>query len=209
MKRFIVFSLFFLTLISTTGVYAEETIRPERGIVALKTDYLAFTDSDLKKFGPEDGLYVGLEAYAKMSTNLYLGGEIGYFQRDGCGCMVISGADNNPVRCDVESELTLIPVEVNMKYNVGRLTEKGMIMLGAGVSFNYADMETSTTGFSTDEDDWLLGAQVSFDIHFDFERFFLGINGKYQISEKMEFNEIDTDVHIDNWRIGGQIGMRF
>jgi len=40
----------------------------------VKLDYIAFTDDHFDKPGDEDdGLYIGLEGYARIIQNLYLG----------------------------------------------------------------------------------------------------------------------------------------
>jgi hypothetical protein len=45
------------------------------------------------------------------------------------------------------------------------------------------------------------------------EQWFLGVNGKYQWTENLEFDirgeDIETDTSADNWRVGAQIGMMF
>jgi len=209
MKKYLVLSVFFLILSSAANAHAVQNIRHESGFAALKMDYLKFTDNDLKKFGPEDGPYVGLEAYALMRPHWYVGAEIGYFNRDSCGCVFVYGGDGSPVMCDVDKELTIVPIELNVKYNTGYLTDTASLMIGAGVSYNYAKLEASAIDLNIHKKDWLIGAQISLDVNFEFNRFFLGINGKYQVTEKMQIKDIDTDVKIDNWRVGGQIGMRF
>jgi outer membrane protein W len=44
-------------------------------------------------------------------------------------------------------------------------------------------------------------------------QWFIGINGKYQITEDLEFDvqgeDVNTDTKADNWRAGVQVGLMF
>ena len=83
-----------------------------------------------------------------------------------------------------------------------------MIGLGAGISYNYFKIEANRI----DEyaDDWLFGGQFFADLNYMMTKeWFLGINGKYQITEDLEFDNIDTKTSADNWRVGAQIGFMF
>jgi hypothetical protein len=82
-------------------------------------------------------------------------------------------------------------------------------VLGAGISYNYMELEASALGASVNEDDWLFGGQVFMELNLEFNQFYFGLNGKYQITEDMEIDDIDTDTNANNWRVGAQIGIKF
>jgi hypothetical protein len=57
------------------------------------------------------------------------------------------------------------------------------------------------------EDDWLWGGQFFADINYIVgDVVYIGINGKYKIAEK---GIKDYDVSLNNWMVGGQIGVKF
>jgi hypothetical protein len=182
---------------ASTVVSAQEKAPLGVGNLALKVDYIAFTEDDLEDADVDSGLYLGIEGFGEVTPNLYLGLEVGY-------------AVNMEGEFDIEFfaeepdvDLTYIPVEVNLKY-AAELSPHFIIDVGAGVSYNYAEIEVSN-GVSDSEDEWLLGGQFFVDLNYTFDTFFLGINGKYQITEEGD----DLEVSFDNWRIGGQIGFFF
>lgn len=172
-------------------LYAAQKVPLGFGNIALKLDYIDFTNGDLDDTDVDTGVYVGLEGYGEIAQNLYLGMEVGYTQPNG----------------DIDAydtELTFVPVELNLKYAL----EPGpdfIIDFGAGVSLNYGEFKISGPGLSDSVDDWLFGGQFFTDLNYKIDRFFFGINVKYQITEEFEDNDFD----MNNWRIGGQIGIMF
>lgn len=163
--------------------------------VALKADYISFTEGTLKDMDVDNSLYVGIEAYGNMSPNLYLGMEIGYTKPD--GSMNVAGRS-------IDTELTFVPVELNMKYAT-ELAPNFTIDFGAGGSYNYAKLKGFADGRFLDDNNWLFGGQVFGDVNYRLNQFFVGVNGKYQITEKFK----DTDTNLNNWRFGVQVGMTF
>jgi hypothetical protein len=208
MKKAMLFCLIGAFVMTSTVVSAQENQEKAPlgvGNLALKVDYIAFTENDLEDADIDSGLYLGIEGYGEIVPNLYLGAEVGWANPDG------------DVFGIVDTELTYIPVEVNLKY-AAELSPQFIIDVGAGVSYNYAkieldaaigtfeDIETGEElGASIDESEWLFGGQFFVDLNYTFDQFFLGINGKYQITEEGD----DLEVSFDNWRIGGQIGFFF
>lgn len=178
------------TLFWGTNALAVETSPLGLGNLALKVDYFSFSDSDWEDLGLDDGLYLGLEGYGQVADNTYFGAEFGYFNEDND----IPGG---------ELEVTYMPVELNMKYAFSP-GPSVVFDLGGGLSYNYAEVERSGIGAGS-EDDWLFGGQLFADVNFVFDAFFYGANAKYQFVE--EFDEIDVD--MDNWRLGGHIGLKF
>lgn len=126
----------------------------------------------------DTGVYAGLEGYAELRPSLYLGAEVGYANS-------ISEAD------------IYIPIELNLKYAI-KAAPDFVIGLGAGGSYNYAEEEDS-------ESDWLLGIQFFVDMNYTINKFFIGINAKYQQTEHYK----DSNIDFNNWRLGGQIGFMF
>ena len=82
----------------------------------------------------------------------------------------------------------------------------------AGISYSFFEIEATHRDFSMD--DWVFGGQVFADINWKFHRlWFLGINGKYQFTEDLEFEvrdqNIETKTSADNWRVGAHVGLMF
>ncbi len=202
MKKLCLFSLIIAFVLVSTTVYAAERAPLGKGNIALKLDYLQFTEDDLDDLDANTGAYVGIEGYTYIAPNLYLGAEVGYANPEGeAKLSTFFGS------VDVDTEIDYIPIEVNLKYTLEAILPNLVIDLGAGVSYNYARAEVTVgSGFASESDDdihWLLGAQCFTDLNYKINEFFVGINGKYQITEDFE------DVNFNNWRIGGQIGIMF
>ncbi len=160
--------------------------------IGAKADYIRFTDDLFKDTDLDKGAYFGLEANTILLPFLYLGLEAGYAN--------IDGSVGN-----VDTELTYIPMELNAKFAISPV---GNIVMdiGGGVSANYAKLKGTVDDISVSEDDVLFGGQFFADINYTRSIFFIGINGKYQISEK---GIKKYDVDLNNWRVGGQIGVTF
>jgi len=191
MKKFFLFLTIVVCVMASTTVYAAGKIALGNFNVAAKVDYIQFTNGDLKDADVDNGLYVGLEAYGRIVDNLYLGAEVGYAQPDGkIGTL--------------HSELTYVPIELNIKYAIDASPDV-IIDIGGGGSYNYGKFKISGNGSADSVDDWLFGGQVFADLNYKIGAFFIGINGKYQLTEDFK----DFDFHCSNWRIGGQIGVSF
>ena len=76
MKKLCLFSIIISFVLVSTTVYSAERALLGNGSIAVKLDYITFTDNHWSGQG-DDGLYVGLEGYGEIIPNLYLGGEIG------------------------------------------------------------------------------------------------------------------------------------
>lgn len=202
MKRLMLFCLIGAFVMTSTVVFAQEKAPLGVGNLALKVDYIDFTEDELEDLDVDSGLYLGLEGFYEVSPNLYLGLELGY--------AAVSDGDLDEIEFfsdEPDVELTYIPVEVNLKY-AAELSPNFVIDFGAGLSYNYAEIDVEGYG---DEDEWLFGGQFFVDLNYTFDAFFLGINGKYQITEEVDDTEgvDDSEASFDNWRIGGQIGFFF
>jgi hypothetical protein len=158
---------------------------------ALKLDYIAFTDSHFSEAGNAyDGLYIGLEGYGKITPNLYLGGEIG------AGTNVEVGGE----------AISFVPVELNLKY--GKESARNFVVdFGAGLSYSSVEIQYQPLfGVAQEKrSDWLFGGQVFADLTYKINWFFIGVNGKYQITEDFK----DESIDLSNYRLGVQLGMVF
>ena len=202
MKRFFLFSLMVGLVLVFSSAYAE--VRgPSRaplgfGNFALKVDYINFTENDLEDLAVDTAAYVGIEGYGLIAPNLYLGIEVGYANPDGGA----RGFDY-----DIDTDVIFAPSELNLKYAVN-VTPNLVFDFGGGISTTYVEVEQTVTTpydiiFITDSD-WLFGGQFFVDMNYTANQFFMGINAKYHVTEDFE-----DFTNFSNWRIGGQIGIRF
>ncbi|HZV47619.1 MAG TPA: hypothetical protein VFG06_09790 [Thermodesulfovibrionales bacterium] len=200
MKKIVLLLVALSFIVATSVAYGAEKALLGNGNIALKLDYLAFTEDALDDIDTDDALYIGLEAYNKITSNLYVGMEIGYATSDG-------SARIDDVKAD--TELTYVPIELNLKYAID-VAPRLVVDFGAGASYNWMKLEFSKWGgVSSPGDDWLWGGQFFAALNYKIDRFFIGINGKYQLTEDFEINDNETDVNANNWRIGGQVGIMF
>lgn len=170
------------------------------GNVAFKLDYLRFTDGDVKDLSLENAVYFGGEFYVPVfNPNFYLGVEVGY---------AWSSGDVNVLGFDVDVDLDYVPIEFNAKYAF-ELDPCLVLALGAGISYNYLNIDADVNGFSAGDSDWLFGGQFFADLNYKMGQWFLGANVKYQITEDVTLGEIETDTSASNFRVGGQVGFMF
>jgi hypothetical protein len=199
MKKLFLFSLMVAFILASSTVYAEQKASLGIGNIAVKLGYINFTDDVLKDADVDTGLYVGLEGYGEIVPNLYLGAEVGYANPDG---------NVDTVYAHHDTELTFVPIELNLKYAI-KAVPNLVIDFGAGGSYNYVKEEEtkSALGYSISEsfEDWLWGGQFFADVNYTINRFFIGVNGKYQLTEDFK----DYNYNHNNWRVGGQIGITF
>ena len=106
-----------------------------------------------------------------------------------------------------------LPVELNLKYVI-EASPQWLIALGAGVSYNWFDVELDVCDECSGSEDWVFGGQVFADITYKMSnQWFIGINGKYQFTDDLKFDvkgiDIETDTNANNWRVGAQVGLMF
>jgi opacity protein-like surface antigen len=203
MKKILLVSLMVVFVLMATSVFAAEKYDLGMGNVALKIDYINFTEDAFDKIDLNNGVYVGLEGYYAIYPNLYLGLEAGW-----------AGSKNDDTinteefgDVDVDIDVTFVPIELNLKYAVA-LSPDWVADFGAGISYSYFKIEAND--IDEDADDWLFGGQVFADINYKLNKqWFIGINGKYQFTDDLEFDNIDTKTSADNFRVGAHVGMMF
>jgi hypothetical protein len=180
---------------TSSVVFAAEKFPLGEGNVAVKLDWIKFTDGDLKDINVDSGFYIGLEGYGLITDdNLYLGVEAGFTNP--------SGNFTDPGAGSTGTRLTYVPIEVNLKYAVAA-SESVAFDIGAGLSYNYAKLKM----YGDSGSDWMFGGQFFADLNFTFNQFFVGISGKYQLGQ--DFKKDNRQFNCKNWRIGGQIGYMF
>ena len=194
MKKTILVFVFLMFLV-ISAAYAGEKAPLGDGNVALKIDYINYTDDVIGNSDVDTGVYVGIEGFREIADSLYLGGEIGYAYSQGSVEVYFE---------DVNTRLTFVPVEINLKYAV-KTGSNFTLDAGAGASYNYVKEKAATNNDSASASDWLLGGQLFFDVNYTMDKFFVGINGKYQITEDFK----DESYDYSNWRVGGQVGFIF
>lgn len=204
MKKIVLFLVAILFIATSSVASGEEKALLGNGNIALKMDYLIFTENALEDLDNDECFYIGLEAYNKITSNLYVGMEIGYANSEGSARVV----NNQLIRVKADTELTFVPIELNLKYALD-ITPRLVLDFGAGPSYNWMKEEISARGNSSSEDDWLWGGQFFAALDYKIDRFFIGINAKYQLTEDFEIDDDETDVNANNWRIGGQVGIMF
>lgn len=182
-----------ILLVLTAGIgFASDKAPLGTTNLAVKLDYIRFTNGGLEDAHVDKAAYLGLEGYFNILwSHFYLGGEIGYANPDG-----------HPFFG--RTELEYLPIEVNGKYAFVLIPNLAAD-LGGGLSWTHARFKVSDAFFPEDSEDWLFGTQLFADLNYSFGHFFAGANLKYQVTQ--EFSRYDFGV--SNWRMGGQVGVRF
>jgi hypothetical protein len=191
MKRSLMLIFIILFLLSSATLYAAERVPLGTGNISFKADYIKFTDGDLKDADVDSDYYIAIEGYFMIIPELYLGAEVGYTNPDGS-------------MGSLDTELTYVPIEINLKYAIEAAPQL-VVDFGVGASYGYGKFKISGSGVSDSVDDWLFGGQGFADVNYKIDNFFIGINGKYQITEEFK----DYEFNMDNWMVGGQVGIIF
>ena len=203
MKKLLLVSFLFVMVLGSSAAFAAEKAPLGAGNVALKLDYISFTENEFEDAKVDTGFYIGLEAYGEVSPNLSLGAEVGYANPDGKIDELVDG-----IAVNIKNEVTFVPIELNLKYAF-KAAPNLAIDIGAGVSYNFAKVETTASALgislSDSEEDWLFGGQFFVDLNYTVNQFFIGVNAKYQLTEDFK----DADFGFSNWRVGGQVGLMF
>jgi hypothetical protein len=155
--------------------------------LGLKAGVIGFTSTAAEDLGVDSGPYLGLEAFRRISERLSLGGELGYARSSG----------SIPL---VKTELTYVPIELNLKY-AAAASPWVDFTLGGGISYNYVRFEADCLGICFDSvEDWHPGLQLFGGVQLNAPPYLLGAEGKVQVSEEKD---------LDNWRLTAQAGYRF
>jgi hypothetical protein len=142
----------------------------------------------------EEDNYIAINWYGYLGRDFYLGFELGYakFSAEPFG---------------IDTDLTLIPAELNLKYvlDVWNL----QLALGVGVSHITTYGSILWPGLIGSVEEFfhtrsVYGAQGFADFNFQLKRFFFGGYVKYQITEDL----VDT-INLDNYQVGVHVGLTF
>jgi outer membrane protein W len=202
MKKILLLTLMLVFVFASTTLYAAEKYALGMGNIALKVDYINFTEDVFDNIDLDNGIYLGLEGYYTIYPNLYLGLEAGWAGTSNDGDIEIDGEKRN-----VDIDVTFVPIELNLKY-VFELDPNWSIGVGAGISYSFFEIEANKIDESVD--DWVFGGQVFADVNYKMSKeWFIGINAKYQFTDDLEFDNVDTSTSADNFRVGAQIGYMF
>jgi opacity protein-like surface antigen len=207
MKKVFLLALMVVLVLMATTVYATEKYALGNSHIALKVDYFSFTDDVFDEVDLDAGPYIGLEGYYGIMPNLYLGLEAGWAGTSNDGHI-------DAIDADVDVDVNYVPIELNLKYAL-EVSPAWVISLGAGVSYSWFDVQVDVDDFGdADTDDWVFGGQVFADLTYKLNnQWFIGINGKYQFTEDLDFEiegeDVDTDSNANNWRAGAQVGLMF
>jgi hypothetical protein len=184
MKKSVV-AVFAVVAAAPVALHAQDTAPLGRGNVSVKFGYVVFSEGA----DEDDGFYLGLEGYGRVAGTLYLGGGV-------------AAAYSMALASD---EMTLVPLEVNVKYARG-VGSNFVVAGGVGLSYAYAeflDVSLSLPGVTYDA--WLFGGQIFGDFVYRIKWFDFGISAKYQLVE--DFEEVGAD--FSNLRLGFQLGVIF
>jgi len=207
MKKILLLSVMVVLVFASTSFAAEKYVLGKSN-VALKVDWLYFDDDVFDNVDLSNGIYLGLEGYYGLTPNLYLGMEAGWATASNDKRVNFAGES---VKIDVD--IFYVPVELNLKY-VWEVAPNWLIGFGGGVSYNWFDVDVEVGDRDADSDSWVWGGQVFADINYKMtDQWFIGINGKYQFTEDLEFRirseDYETNTNANNWRLGAQVGYMF
>lgn len=195
MRKIFPLVLIAVFLSCSTAFCAEKKASQELGL-ALKADYINFTDSFVKTNDLGKSIYMAVEGYGHIAPEILLGLEVGIANP--------SSTVNNR-----KTELTYIPIELNVKY-VGEFRPNWNFCIGGGLSYNYAEETVVSGGSAFKNDDWLAGGQAFAELLYSSGSYFVGVEYKRQFTDNFEGGTAAVPAHrYSNWRLGGLAGVFF
>jgi len=220
-------------LLATVSVAYADTYPVGAG-VAVKIEYLHFTQGTLKDLNAENGVYVGVEAYKQLFLpDLYFGVEAGWVGTSGNFTPEVSYFYFDPItgsfrpvdpRLRVDTDVTYVPIEFNSKYVIP-INELFSFHVGGGLSCNYFSLETygppvvlanvgrRPKSITIDSSDWVLGGQFFAGLDYKFRNWFAGVGIKYQMTDTPDVQMVSiqgpVNLSADNMRVGVKIGCMF
>ena len=135
--------------------------------------------------------------------------ENGYFETENKGRGAIVGSSYNE-----KAEIYAIPIITNVKGIVP--FKYGEIFLGVGFVGYYVNGELDVGPYSASDDDYIFGGQILGGLNFDInEGFFLGLEGKYIITQDAELANNTgplrgwAEFNLNGFIATGVLGFRF
>ena len=215
MKKLVLLVLVAAMALLAGFAQAEQRYPLGAGNLAIKVDYLRFTDSEVDDLGVADAPYIGAEFFFPvLNPNFYLGIESGYAWSSGDQTFTFIDRIGRQIDFNADFDVDYVPIEFNAKYVI-ELNPCWTLDFGGGISYNYFNIDASADLFRRDVDlsggdsEWLFGGQFFADVNYKMGPWFFGANVKYQITEDMSLSGYDTDVSASNFRVGGQAGLMF
>lgn len=231
MKRAFWVAMTTVFVMEFSTAHAQERANLGNFPIAVKMGLINFMDDAWEHGDVEYSFYPGLEGYARIIHNLYIGGEFGYVSSE----ELVDALLGMPIGHN--RQLKFLPIELNLKYAI-EAAPNFFIDFGAGVSYSYASAQEELfllTHYSIyDDSGWLFGGQFFVDLTYKVKRFIVGINWKYQITESLEIDSLKSSellgtlpkslqplvpkilgfdvldrADFSNFRIGGHIGVTF
>ena len=186
MNKAFLASVVALVAATPVALHAQDTAPLGKGAVSVMFGYVVFSEGADEL----DGIYLGLEGYRRVGTNLYLGAEV---------------AQASSIAAVFGDEMTLVPLQINVKYARG-VGSNFVVAGGAGLSYSYAEYyDFRILDPSVTSNAWLFGGQIFGDLVYRIKWFDFGISAKYQLVE--DFEEVSAD--FSNLRLGIQAGVIF
>jgi len=231
MRRPLCVAISTVLVMAFSAAHAEERANLGNFPITLKIGFINFMDEAWEEGDVKYSFYPGLEGYARVFRNLYIGGEFGYVNSE----ELVDAFLGMPIGHN--RSLTFLPIELNLKYVI-EAAPSFFIDFGAGVSYSYASVQEElylVTHYSLyDDSAWLLGGQFFVDLTYKVKRFLVGLNWKYQITQSLEVDplrssellgslppslqplvpqilgfDVFDQADYSNFRIGGHIGVTF
>lgn len=231
MKKSLWVSISTVLVMAFSAAHAEERANLGNFPITLKIGFINFMDEAWEEGDVKYSFYPGLEGYARVFHNLYIGGELGYVSSE----ELVDAFLGMPIGHN--RSLTFLPLELNLKYAI-EAAPSFFIDFGAGVSYSYASVQEElylVTDYSVyDDSAWLWGGQFFVDLTYKVKRFLVGLSWKYQITQSLEVDPLKSSELIgslppllqqlapkilgfdvfdqadfSNFRIGGYIGVTF
>jgi len=180
---------------SAFGAFEEERVLGWFN-VSVKSEYIYFPSDVKKAWGSDRGIYNAFQLYGRLPDGSYMGGEAGY-ARLGDGM-----TDNGEKMEDV----VFYSFEFNQKW-LFSLPDNFSAGLGYGLGILYVEGWEVTDTMGAQEKDNLatfgFGLNVFGELNWRYEKFFAGIDGKFQ------FAEDDVGFNNNNVRVGAHAGFAF
>ena len=220
MKRVLLIMIGVVFVMTPAVIQAKERALLGNASVAVKLDYISFSHDFFEEINDDATAYAGIEAYGKVTDNIYLGGEIGTASVSSANLFSsIIYALFSAQRDEVSADFTFMELNVKYAKDISRFF---VLDVGTGISYNRAlvafdtkdwvDISGANYGVTVntrEESEWLFGGQVFADLTFKYHWFTAGINGKYQVTQFFKDQTSGYEFPLSNWRAGLQLGAIF
>ncbi|HHO75195.1 MAG TPA: hypothetical protein ENN05_02060 [Deltaproteobacteria bacterium] len=171
MKRWLLFAIGVVFVMTPAVIQAKERVLLGDANFAVKLDYISFSHDFFEEINDDATVYAGIEAYGKVTDNIYLGGEIGTASVSSADLFSgIIHALLSVQKDEVSADITFMELNVKYAKDISRFF---VVDVGTGISYNRALVEFETRDWvdiggtnygvtvnSREESEWLFGGQV-------------------------------------------------